>query len=62
MPDQIVTISEIQRRARKAFMEGAGANACPFPWHSAAYRTWNDEYRRAREETASKTSGGRKAS
>lgn len=52
MTEPIVTIAEIGRRARKAVQEGAGADSCPFNWHSAAFRTWNDEFRRAREEAA----------
>ena len=46
MTDQIVTIAEIQRRARVAFEANAPASSCPFNWHSAAFATWHEEYAR----------------
>lgn len=46
MSDQIVSIDDIQRRAQKAFAEGVPMSGCPFPWSSAAYRTWMEEYKR----------------
>jgi hypothetical protein len=40
----IVTIAEIQRRARAAFAAGLPLADCPLPWHSAAHATWEAEY------------------
>jgi hypothetical protein len=40
----IVTVAEIQRRARKAFAEGKPLSACPLPWHSNARATYEAEY------------------
>ncbi|MES2148617.1 MAG: hypothetical protein V4508_02380 [Pseudomonadota bacterium] len=40
----IVTIEEIQRRARAAFAAGTPLADCPLPWHSAAYETFAAEY------------------
>jgi hypothetical protein len=40
----IVTIAEIQRRARAAFAKGLPLADCPLPWHSAAHSTWEAEY------------------
>lgn len=40
----IVTIAEIQRRARAAFAAGVPLEDCPLPWHSAAHATWEAEY------------------
>lgn len=51
MNDQIVTIADIQRRARAAFDKGLPASSCAFNWHTAAYATWHQEY--ARLEAAS---------
>lgn len=40
----IVTVEEIQRRARIAFTAGAPLADCPLPWHSAAFETFAAEY------------------
>jgi hypothetical protein len=46
MCEPIVSVAEIQRRARVAFEQGLGLDACTFNWHSPAYATWHAEYRR----------------
>jgi hypothetical protein len=40
----IVTIAEIQRRARAAYAAGLPLEDCPLPWHSNARATWEAEY------------------
>ncbi|HVL77599.1 MAG TPA: hypothetical protein VM406_16415 [Noviherbaspirillum sp.] len=46
MAQQIVTRDDIAARARAAFREGRDLSDNPFPWHSAAYVTWNEEWLR----------------
>ena len=40
----IVTIAEIQRRARIAHAALVPLTDCPLPWDSAARATWEAEY------------------
>jgi hypothetical protein len=42
----IVTIAEIQRRARKAFFAGHTRDSHGFNWHAPALATWLEEYDR----------------
>lgn len=44
MGDQIVTVADIRAKARRAFEAGLDLSDNPFPWHSAAYVTWQDEW------------------
>lgn len=46
MDQQIVTVGYVQERARRAFVDGLDLSDNPFPWHSAAYRTWEKEWMR----------------
>lgn len=46
MKDPIVTQEDVRERARHAFDEGRDLSDNPFPWNSAAYRTWSDEWLR----------------
>jgi hypothetical protein len=42
----IVSIGHVQRMAQEAFMRGDCLRANPFPFNSAAYQTWRDEFLR----------------
>lgn len=46
MTEPIVTIAHIERKAIDAYKRGEPIEANPFPWNSAAHRTWNEVYAR----------------
>jgi hypothetical protein len=52
LDQQIVTIAEIQRRARKAHAAGQSLEDCPLPPDSNAYATWAAEYARLSDPRA----------
>lgn len=47
MTEPIVSIEDVKRRAQRDFEQG---EACPFPFHSAAAKTWQREHARLRVE------------
>jgi len=44
MDEPIFGIAVMQRRAQRDFIAGLAADECPFPWHSAAWVTWQAEF------------------
>ena len=46
MNEPIVTVDYVHRRAQEALKKNQPIKANPFPWHSAAHKTWHEEYQR----------------
>ena len=44
MTEPLVSLAEIQHRARQAVDDGKPIAACPFPAHSAAAAAWREAY------------------
>lgn len=44
MGESIVSRDQIEAKARKAFAAGEDLYDNPFPWHSEAYQTWQQEW------------------
>lgn len=52
MNEPIVTIDYVERRAREAFLRGERIKDNPYPWNSAAHKTWNEAFEQAaRQQT-----------
>lgn len=52
MSDPIVSVADIEHRARAAYASGKSLDDCPLNWHSCAYETWAGVYAQLEAEEA----------